>query len=255
MIPLEVHLRTRRDGGRKILVPYITGGVEHWQDAVRAAVANGADAIEIGIPFSDPVMDGPVIQRASREALLRGATLHLILDGVRSLEVGVPLMVMCYYNTVFRAGHERFARMLTSAGVSGAIVPDLPLEESAEWCVAADAADVATVMLAAPTAPDDRLPRIAARSRGFVYAVGLLGVTGERETLSASATAIAGRVKGVTDLPVLVGVGISDAQQAGQACAVADGVIQGASVMRRLLDEGVESVGNYVAQVREAIDE
>ncbi|MFZ9912358.1 MAG: tryptophan synthase subunit alpha [Ilumatobacteraceae bacterium] len=255
MIPLEVHLRTRRDGGRKILVPYITGGVEHWQDAVRAAVANGADAVEIGIPFSDPVMDGPVIQRASREALLRGATLHLILDGVRSLDVGVPLVVMCYYNTVFRAGHERFARMLTSAGVSGAIVPDLPLEESAEWCVAADAADVATVMLAAPTAPDDRLPRIAARSRGFVYAVGLLGVTGERETLSASATAIAGRVKGVTDLPVLVGVGISDAQQAGQACAVADGVIQGASVMRRLLDEGVESVGNYVAQVREAIDE
>ncbi|MGA1140331.1 MAG: tryptophan synthase subunit alpha [Ilumatobacteraceae bacterium] len=255
MIPLEVHLRTRRDGGRKILVPYITGGVEHWQDAVRAAVANGADAVEIGIPFSDPVMDGPVIQRASREALLRGATLHLILDGVRSLDVGVPLVVMCYYNTVFRAGHERFARMLTSAGVSGAIVPDLPLEESAEWCVAADAADVATVMLAAPTAPDDRLPRIAARSRGFVYAVGLLGVTGERETLSASATAIARRVKGVTDLPVLVGVGISDAQQAGQACAVADGVIQGASVMRRLLDEGVESVGNYVAQVREAIDE
>lgn len=255
MIPLEVHLRTRRDGGRKILVPYITGGVEHWQDAVRAAVANGADAIEIGIPFSDPVMDGPVIQRASREALLRGATLHLILDGVRSLDVGVPLVVMCYYNTVFRAGHERFARMLTSAGVSGAIVPDLPLEESAEWCVAADAADVATVMLAAPTAPDERLPRIAARSRGFVYAVGLLGVTGERETLAASATAIAGRVKGVTDVPVLVGVGISDARQAGQACAVADGVIQGASVMRRLLDEGVESVGNYVAQVREAIDE
>ena len=255
MIPLEVHLRTRRDGGRKILVPYITGGVEHWQDAVRAAVANGADAVEIGIPFSDPVMDGPVIQRASREALLRDATLHLILDGVRSLDVGVPLVVMCYYNTVFRAGHERFARMLTSAGVSGAIVPDLPLEESAEWCVAADAADVATVMLAAPTAPDDRLPRIAARSRGFVYAVGLLGVTGERETLSASATAIAGRVKRVTDLPVLVGVGISDARQAGQACAVADGVIQGASVMRRLLDEGVESVGNYVAQVREAIDE
>ncbi|MGA1257194.1 MAG: tryptophan synthase subunit alpha, partial [Ilumatobacteraceae bacterium] len=196
-----------------------------------------------------------VIQRASREALLRGASLHLIIDGVRSLDVGVPLVVMCYYNTVFRAGHERFARMLTSAGVSGAIVPDLPLEESAEWCVAADAADVATVMLAAPTAPDDRLPRIAARSRGFVYAVGLLGVTGERETLSASATAIAGRVKGVTDLPVLVGVGISDARQAGQACAVADGVIQGASVMRRLLDEGVESVGNYVAQVREAIDE
>ena len=139
--------------------------------------------------------------------------------------------------------------------MSGAIVPDLPLEESAEWCAAADAEDIATVMLAAPTAPDERLPRIAGRSRGFVYAVGLLGVTGERDTLSASATAIATRVKRVTKLPVLVGVGISDAQQAREACTAADGVIQGASVMRRLLDEGVESVGRYVAQVRAAIDE
>jgi tryptophan synthase alpha chain len=110
-------------------------------------------------------------------------------------------------------------------------------------------------MLAAPTAPDDRLPKIAERSRGFVYAVGLLGVTGERETLSSSATTIARRVKQVTDLPVLVGVGISDAKQAQEACVEADGVIQGASVMRRLLDEGVDSVGEYVAQVRRAIDE
>jgi tryptophan synthase alpha chain len=200
-------------------------------------------------------MDGPVIQRASREALNRGATLHKILDGVRLLDVGVPLVVMCYYNTVYRCGHERFSRILAAAGVSGAIVPDLPLEESTEWCAAADAANVATVMLAAPTAPDDRLPKIAERSRGFVYAVGLLGVTGERETLSSSATTIARRVKQVTDLPVLVGVGISDAKQAQEACVEADGVIQGASVMRRLLDEGVDSVGEYVAQVRRAIDE
>jgi tryptophan synthase alpha chain len=187
--------------------------------------------------------------------LNRGATLHKILDGVRLLDVGVPLVVMCYYNTVYRCGHERFSRMLAAAGVSGAIVPDLPLEESTEWCAAADAANVATVMLAAPTAPDDRLPKIAERSRGFVYAVGLLGVTGERETLSSSATTIARRVKQVTDLPVLVGVGISDAKQAQEACVEADGVIQGASVMRRLLDEGVDSVGEYVAQVRRAIDE
>jgi tryptophan synthase alpha chain len=252
---LESHLRTVRRGGRKILIPYITGYAARWEEAVRAAAAHGADAIEIGIPFSDPVMDGPVIQRASREALNRGATLHKILDGVRLLDVGVPLVVMCYYNTVYRCGHERFSRMLAAAGVSGAIVPDLPLEESTEWCAAADAANVATVMLAAPTAPDDRLPKIAERSRGFVYAVGLLGVTGERETLSSSATTIARRVKQVTDLPVLVGVGISDAKQAQEACVEADGVIQGASVMRRLLDEGVDSVGEYVAQVRRAIDE
>ena len=252
---LETRLRATRDAGRKLLVPYVTGFVEHWEEAVRAAAANGADAIEVGIPFSDPVMDGPVIQRASREAWNRGATPTAILDGIRGIDVDVPIVVMCYYNSVFRTGHERFADLLRGAGVAGAIVPDLPLEESAEWCTAADAAGIATVMLAAPTAPDDRLPHITARSRGFVYAVGLLGVTGERDSLSASATTIARRVKRVTTLPVLVGVGVSDADQAREACQVADGVIQGASVMRRLLDEGVDSVARYVSEVRHAIDE
>jgi tryptophan synthase alpha chain len=253
-VALEARLRETRASGRKMLVPYVTGGVDHWQDAVRAAVVHGADAVEIGIPFSDPVMDGPVIQRASSRALANGATLATILRGVRELDVAVPLVAMCYYNTVFRAGHERFAAMLRDAGVSGAIVPDLPLEESPDWCAAADATGLATVMLAAPTAPDDRLPRIAARSRGFVYAVGLLGVTGERESLATSAVTIAARLKRITDLPVLVGVGVSDAVQAVQACAVADGVIQGAAVMRRLLDEGPDSVARFVGEVRDALD-
>jgi tryptophan synthase alpha chain len=251
---LAPHLAQAKIEGRKILVPYITGFAEGWLDAIRAAAANGADAIEVGIPFSDPVMDGPVIQRASSEALRNGATINGILDGIRELDVAIPIAVMCYYNSVFRMGHDRFAQSIAAAGVSGAIVPDLPLDESAQWCAAADAADVATVMLAAPTAPDERLPRIAARSRGFIYAVGLLGVTGERDSLAASASTIARRVKAVTQLPVLIGVGVSDAEQAREACLVADGVVQGASVMRRLLDEGVDSVGAYVAQVRHAID-
>lgn len=254
-VALEPRLRELRSAGRKILVPYVTGHVPGWTDAIRAAVANGADAVEIGIPFSDPVMDGPVIQRASTIALQHGVTLNAILDGVRHIDVDVPLVVMCYYNTVFRAGHARFAHQVRDAGVSAVIVPDLPLEESGEWCAAADAAGLATVMLAAPTAPDERLPRIVARARGFVYAVGLLGVTGERETLAASALTIARRVKAVTDVPVLVGVGVSDAMQAKEACTVADGVIQGAAIMRRLLDEGVDSVGAFVAEVRNAIDE
>jgi tryptophan synthase alpha chain len=200
-------------------------------------------------------MDGPVIQRASTIALQRGATVNAILDEVRELDVEVPLVVMCYYNTVFRAGHERFASLVRKADVSGVIVPDLPLDESAPWCAAADTAGLATVMLAAPTAPDARLPLIAQRSRGFVYAVGLLGITGERETLASSATTIARRVKSATDLPVLVGVGVSDAAQAVEACSVADGVIQGAAIMRRLLDEGADSVGKFVADVRRALDE
>lgn len=251
---LESALRSKRDVGRKLLVPYITGGYPGWEDAVRAAAAAGADAIEIGLPFSDPVMDGPVIQVASQKALELGANPIEILDALRNIDVDVPLIVMCYYNTVFHAGHERFAQQLAAAGVSGAIVPDLPLEESAPWTAAADAAGVETVMLAAPTAPDDRLPRIVARARGFVYAVGLLGVTGEREQLATTATAMAARLKPLTDKPVLIGVGVSNAEQAVEACRVADGVIQGASVVRRLIDGGADAVGEYVAEVRAALD-
>lgn len=251
---MEAQFRAKRAEGRKLLVPYITGGLEGWQQALRAAVAAGADAIEIGIPFSDPVMDGPVIQAASQAALDSGATPVSILQEARELDVQVPLAVMLYYNTIHHAGHERFANSLRDAGIVAAIVPDLPLEESGPWCEAADAAGIETVMLAAPTAPDDRLPRIAARARGFVYSVGLLGVTGERSSLAGTATSLAARLKAVTDVPVLVGVGVSNAQQAREACQVADGVVMGASVVRRLMDGGAEAVAEYIAEVRRAID-
>lgn len=252
--PLETHLRARRDAGHKLVVPYITGGYPGWLDAVRAAAANGADAIEVGIPFSDPVMDGPVIQQASQTALDAGATPPEVLDGIRNMDIGVPIAVMCYYNTVYHAGHERFAQQAAAAGVAGVIVPDLPLEESGLWCAAADAAGVDTVMLAAPTAPDERLPRIVARARGFVYSVGLLGVTGERDQLAASALTLVRRLKPLTDVPVLVGVGVSNAAQAAQVCEVADGAVQGASVMRRMIEGGPDAVGDYIAEVRAAVD-
>ena len=251
---IETEFRAKRAAGRKLLVPYITGGYPGWQDAVRAAAANGADAIEIGIPFSDPVMDGPVIQQASQYALEQGVTPASVLDEVPRLDVDIPLAVMTYYNLVHHPGVTKFASDLSRAGISAAILPDLPLEESDDWCAAADAAGIETIMLAAPTAPDDRLPRVAARSRGFIYSVGLLGVTGERESLAATATALAARLKAITDTPVLVGVGVSDAPQAYQASRVADGVIQGASVVRRLMDGGPDAVGDYVAEVRAAID-
>lgn len=251
---MESAFRAKREAGRKLLVPYITGGLPGWENALRAAVAAGADAIEIGIPFSDPVMDGPVIQEASQKALDAGATPVSILQQARELEVGVPLAVMTYYNTVHHAGHHRFAEQLAAAGICAAIVPDLPLEESGPWCEAADASQIETVMLAAPTAPDERLPRVCARARGFVYSVGLLGVTGERSALAATATSLARRLKAVTDVPVLVGVGVSNAEQAREAVQVADGVVQGASVVRRLLEGGAEAVGEYVASVRQAID-
>ena len=251
---LESHLRGCKEAGRKILVPYITGGYPGWQDAIRACAANGADAVEIGIPFSDPVMDGPVIQQASQAALEAGTTPQSVLEEVPRLDVDIPLAVMTYFNVVHHDGAHRFAERLAAAGVTGSILPDLPLEESGDWCEAADTAGVATVMLAAPTAPDDRLPRIVARSRGFVYSVGLLGVTGERESLAATATDLAGRLLPLTELPVLVGVGVSNAEQAATACRVADGVIQGASMVRRLIESGPDEVGRYVAEVRAAID-
>ena len=251
---LEAELRAKRADGRKLLVPYVTGGHPGWEAAIRAAAANGADAVEIGIPFSDPVIDGPVIQRASQVALDAGTTPAGVLDAVPHLDVDIPLVVMTYYNLVHHPGPTRFAADLRRAGIDAAILPDLPLEESGPWCGAADAAGIETVMLAAPTAPDERLPQVAARARGFVYAVGLLGVTGERTSLAATATELAARLKAITDVPVLVGVGVSDAAQAHQATRVADGVVQGASVMRRLMESGPDAVGEYVAEVRAAID-
>jgi tryptophan synthase alpha chain len=254
-VSLEAALVARRSTGGKSLVPYLTGGLEGWTHMVEAVAQAGADGIEVGIPFSDPVMDGPVIQQSSELALSQGATPPSILDELARVDVGVPLAVMTYVNLVYRFGWERFARSLVASGVSAAILPDLPLEEVGEWAAAADDAGVETVMLAAPTTPDGRLERVVARSHGFVYAVGLLGITGERDALAASATVIAGRLKAVTDLPVLVGVGISTPEQAVQVCEVADGVVVGSAVVRRALETGSsEAVADLVGTFRAALD-
>jgi tryptophan synthase alpha chain len=254
--PLESRLRAARAAGRKLLVPYVTGGFPGWERTVDACAAAGADAVEVGIPFSDPVMDGPTIQEASERALAGGATPQGIVGTMGDLDAGgVPLVVMTYYNTVHRYGHERFAASLVAAGVAGAIVPDLPLEEVGPWAQAADVAGVETVLLAAPTASDERLARVCARSRGWVYGVGLLGVTGEREALARSALEIARRLKATTDKPVLVGIGVSNSEQAAEVAAVADGVIVGSALVRRLLDGGGPvAAGEFVAELRAGLD-
>ncbi len=253
---LEKRLRARRDGGAKLLVPYITGGMgDDWLDAVHAVADAGADAIEIGIPFSDPVMDGPIIQEASVRALARGTTPASILAELARAEVGVPLAVMTYYNLVFRAGHRRFADSLVAAGVVGAIVPDLPLEEADGWSAAADEAGVETVFLVAPSTPDARARRICERSRGFVYGIGLMGVTGERAELAASAAVLAGRLRAMTDRPVCIGIGVSTPQQAAEVCGQADGVVVGSALVRRLLDgAGPAGAAAFVAELRAGID-
>ncbi|MHB1486912.1 MAG: tryptophan synthase subunit alpha [Acidimicrobiales bacterium] len=253
---LEQALRQARGAGRKLLVPYVTGGLgTDWQEVVRAVASAGADAVEIGIPFSDPIMDGPVIQEASSRALEAGATPPGVLDGLKDLDAGAPLAVMTYYNVVFRPGEERFARWLAEAGVAGAIIPDLPFDECGPWTAAADAVGVETVMLAAPTTPTERLARICGRARGFVYGVGLMGVTGERSSLAASASIMAKRLKAVTDVPVLIGVGVSTPDQARQVCQEADGVIVGSALIKRLLDGcGPEGAAQFVGELRAGLD-
>jgi len=253
---LEAHLRERRGQGRKLLVPYVTGGMDReWPEAVMAVAAAGADAVEIGIPFSDPMIDGPVIQEASLAALQRGTTPTTVIEELSRLDVSVPLCVMTYYNIVFRAGLRRFARSLADAGVAGAIIPDLPLEESAEWCDEADAAGVATVLLVAPSTPEERARAVCERSRGFVYGVGVMGVTGERAALAASAEEVAAKVRRVSDRPVCIGIGVSTPEQAAQACRVADGVVVGSALVRRLLDgAGPEGAATFAAELRAAID-
>lgn len=256
LIPLEEHLRARRAAGRKLLVPYVTGGLgADWTQLVEAFAAAGADAIEVGLPFSDPVMDGPTIQEASQRALDAGATPVKILEELRRVDVDVPLVVMTYANVAFRAGLQRFASELADAGVSGAILPDLPLEEAGEWCQACEASGVASVLLAAPTAPDERLPRICARARGFVYAVGVVGITGERSTLAPSAVRMAERLKPVTDVPVIVGIGVSTPDQAAEICRVADGVVVASAIIRRVLEgASIDEAAAYVAEFRAALD-
>ncbi|HEU5302141.1 MAG TPA: tryptophan synthase subunit alpha [Acidimicrobiia bacterium] len=253
---LEESLRAKRAAGAKLLVPYVTGGLgSDWLDVVRAVVDAGADAVEIGIPFSDPVMDGRTVQEASQRALDIGATPGSIVAEAADLDVGVPLVVMTYYNPVHHAGHERFAASLTASGIDGAIVPDLPLDELDGWSDAADAEGIETVLLAAPTTPPDRLVAICARSRGFVYGVSLLGVTGERAELATRAGEMGRRLKAATDLPVLLGVGISNAEQAVEAAGDADGVIVGSALIARLLrGEGPDGAHAFVHELREALD-
>jgi len=253
---LESQLRARRDEGRKLLVPYVTGGLgASWLDVVRSVALAGADAIEIGIPFSDPVMDGRTIQEASQRALDLGATPARIAAELAGADVDVPLVVMTYYNPVQHMGHERFAAALVDGGVDAAIVPDLPLDELDGWGDAADAAGIETVLLAGPTTGDERLRRIGERTRGFLYGVALMGVTGEREHLEDQAKVMGRRCKAATDKPVLLGLGISNPEQAAEAASAADGVIVGSALVRRLLEGGgPEEAGAFIATLRAGLD-
>jgi tryptophan synthase alpha chain len=228
-------------GKRAALMPYLMGGFPDLDTsrAIGEAYAEGgADLVELGVPFSDPLADGPVIHAAGTAALESGATLHGVLEVGRALTESVPVVLMCYANLVFARGPERFADQLAERGISGLIVPDLPLEEAAETLSACDAAGVALVALVAPTTPDDRLAAIGRSARGFVYTVAVTGTTGERQGLNQELPGIIARTKARTDVPVALGFGIGTPEAAALAAdAGADGVIVGSRLVRAVAEE------------------
>jgi tryptophan synthase alpha chain len=251
---LEEGLRAVVAGGGKAFVPYVTGGFPGVDaELLRDLQRLGADAIEVGIPHSDPVMDGGVIQEASRAALERDTRVADVLEIVRDAEPEVPVAVMTYANPLHRRGTEAFCDDLVAAGVSGAIVPDLPVDEAGALEPRATARGIDLVLLAAPGTSDDRYAAIAGGSHGFVYCVATYGVTGARNELASTARQVVDALRPHTDLPLLVGVGIGTPDQARAACAFADGAIVGSALMARILEGDRAGALALARSFREAI--
>jgi tryptophan synthase alpha chain len=239
-------------GKRAALMPYLMAGFPTLADSLavgRACVQGGADLLELGVPYTDPLADGPVIHAAGTRALSAGANMAGVLEVARALAPSVPIVLMCYANMVFAPGMQAFVQRLGRSGASGLIVPDLPLEEAGELRAECDAHGLALVPLVAPTTPPGRLAAIGASARGFLYTVSVVGTTGERDALAARFAQVIARARASTEVPVAIGFGISTPQQARQAAdAGADGVIVGTRLVRAA-DEDPASVGELVAEL------
>jgi tryptophan synthase alpha chain len=249
----EAFEAARANGRRAALMPYLMGGFPDLDASLaigRAYADAGADLVELGVPFSDPLADGPVIHAAGTVALRGGANLDRVLTVAAGVAAAVPVVVMCYSNVIFARGLERFVDLLVEAGASGLIVPDLPLEEAPAVLESCDVRGLALVPLVAPTTPDDRLARIGGQARGFVYTVSLTGTTGERADLDGGLGAVIARAAAHTEVPVAVGFGISTPRQVTAAAAAgADGVIIGSRLVR-----AASEARDPAAAVRELVE-
>jgi tryptophan synthase alpha chain len=230
----------------------VDGGIA----AIQATLGSGADIVEVGLPYSDPVLDGPVIQAADDIALRGGVRVGDVMRTVREAyrATGKPVLIMSYWNPIAAYGVERFASELAAAGGAGCVLTDLPVQESASWRQSAARHGLATVFVVAPSTTDERLREVTAAASGFVYASSLMGVTGTRRGVSAGARSLVGRVRAVTRLPVCVGIGIADAAQAAEVASFADGVIVGTAMVKAILDApsavaGVAAVQKLTAEL------
>lgn len=239
-----------------MLVPYIMGGIPDrvsFADALHA-IERHADLVEIGLPFSDPLMDGPVIAAAGERAIVAGVGPLDALGLASEVAVNKPRVAMTYYNPIHHLGEDAFCTRAAEAGFSGLIVPDLPIEESGSLRSSAERVGLAWIPLVAPTSSPERVASIVGTCTGFVYAVSTLGVTGTREALSDRAAQVVAACRAETDLPVLIGIGVSNAQQATEAAAVADGVVVGSAVVRLVLEEGAPAASEFLGNLRAALD-
>ena len=233
-------LARAKQENRAALITYMTAGLPTVNDgiaAIQAMLNSGADIVEVGLPHSDPLLDGPVIQAADDIALRGGVRIADVIRTVREAyqATGKPILVMSYWNPIDRYGAERFSRELADAGGAGCILPDLPVQESASWRDSAARHGLATVFMAAPSTTDERLRELTAAGSGFIYASSLMGVTGIRESVNTAASALVQRIRATTQLPVCVGVGISNAAQATQVAGFADGVIVASVLVKAIL--------------------
>lgn len=249
-----------RSESRALLMPFLVGGYPDeasFVEIARACGSAGADVFEIGIPFSDPIMDGPVIQEAANLVLARHVptAAMIALAGEAAAAAGVPAVAMTYYNLLYGMGLERFAAAIAEAGLCGVIVPDLTVEESADWRKACAAAGIASVFMASVTSPDERLRAIGEASEGFVYAASQLGVTGVRSEMSSRARDLVSRMRANADLPVAVGIGVSTPEHAAEVASYADGVIVGSALVKRVGEskDSASGAGELVRALREGI--
>jgi tryptophan synthase alpha chain len=255
MSRISERFRLLRETGRKGFVAFLTAGDPSLERTLEAALElerAGADVLELGVPFSDPLADGPVIQRASERALRRGVSLGAVLELAREIRrrSELPLLLFSYLNPLLQHGLWQVAHDAAGAGIDGALVTDLPPEEADEWLDVARPAGIDTVFLAAPTSPPERLALVAAASRGFVYAVSRTGVTGERAALSADARPLVEALRQRTGEPIALGFGIATPEQVGAAAAVADAVVVGSALVRLLEEQPMADLGARVRELR-----